>query len=186
MIATMVFSVILLLATSALLQVSRTYFKGVSSSQTQDVAQNIMTTITEAIQFSGGNIQDPIKNNGVVQGICVDKLRFSYVPNKSTLEGEPGLLVDHLGSSKVCDADLEAQDLSAPPPLLGREFLRPRMRITKLTVKKVPSTNLYRVSLGLAVGEDDQFDGDGNCKSTAGSQFCATTSLSTLVEKRVE
>ena len=44
--------------------------------------------------------------------------------------------------------------------------------------------NSYTISINILYGDTDQLD-NGNCKSGAGSQFCATASLNTIVHRRI-
>ena len=50
MIATTIFSVILLLCTVGLIQIGKTYYKGSAIVRTQNVARDITDNITQAIQ----------------------------------------------------------------------------------------------------------------------------------------
>ena len=59
MVATSVFSAILLISLAGLIQIGRMYQKGVTSSQTQETARGVMDEITQAIQFNGGNVKEP-------------------------------------------------------------------------------------------------------------------------------
>lgn len=81
LIATMVFSVVLLLVTFGILQVSRVYYKGVTEANTQNVARGIMDSVSQAIQFSGGAVSttpgSPVA--GTSYGFCVNNQLYSYM-----------------------------------------------------------------------------------------------------------
>lgn len=199
LIATSVFSVVLLLIMSALLQISRTYYKGIITTRTQEVARGVMTDISERIQFSGGEVTPEIGPTGNSTGFCVGNFRYSTLPLVQYRAGRHGLMVDNNGNSPC--ADVDAQNLETLDPTTldpsSREFLQPGMRVLDLTVVDALN-NLYRISFTIAYGDDDLFvDRDNNgvfnnldapyaCASAQGSQFCAITSLTTTVQKRVQ
>lgn len=188
MIATMVFSVVLLLCMAALVQISKHFYKGVSSTRTQETARSIMTTIAEAVQFGGGTIRDDLNDNGLAKGVCVDHFRFSYVPGYifqgSGAPSDHGLVMEDVSSLGGCSSVSDAQDLTVAND--DKELLQPRMQVQSITVVPLNYGNLYKVTVNLATAPDSTFLTGGRCKSEAGTQFCATTSLSTVVQKRVQ
>src|SRR3990172_9120101 len=60
MIATTIFSVILLIVTFGMLQIGRTYYKGITLTKTQNAARSIIDTISQDIQFSGEGVTDSV------------------------------------------------------------------------------------------------------------------------------
>lgn len=56
MIATVVFSLVMLICLTGMVQVSRAYYKGITHSRTQEAARNLMHEITEIIKLSGSTI----------------------------------------------------------------------------------------------------------------------------------
>ena len=56
MIATLVFSVILTIATVGILNIGRLYRKSLTQSQTQQVARTILDTVSQNIKFNGGSV----------------------------------------------------------------------------------------------------------------------------------
>ncbi|MEI7632499.1 MAG: prepilin-type N-terminal cleavage/methylation domain-containing protein [bacterium] len=71
MVATSVFSAILLISLAGLIQIGRMYQKGVTSSQTQETSRGVMDEITQAIQFNGGNVKSPYVINPVADTLPV-------------------------------------------------------------------------------------------------------------------
>ncbi|MBI1856818.1 type II secretion system protein [Candidatus Saccharibacteria bacterium] len=196
LIATLVFSVILLLATSGLLQIGRLYNKGVINSRTQEVARTIMEDISQSIQFNGGNVTPAIMSSGVAPntstGFCIGQRRYSMILGKEMADTSTshGLVADTITSS--CTTSVAALDLSqtSPPGANNpREFLAPFMRIAYLDVTSY-GNNLYRISLRLAYGDDDLLTSltgyTAQCKDEDGTQFCSTAELSTIIQKRVK
>lgn len=95
MIASMVFSVILLLVTTGVVQIGRTYYRGVLQSQTQETARNIIDEISRGIQFSGEDVIGttlyraaepyPSVGNGTVggrYGMCIGGVVYSFILDK--------------------------------------------------------------------------------------------------------
>lgn len=200
LIATLVFSTILLIATAGLLQIGRLYNKGVINSRTYEVASAIMEDISQSIQFNGGNITSSITSTGVTPdtstGFCIGQRRYSMIMGKMMADdpASHGLVTDTINGS--CNASVPALDLSQPgprPPGANnpKEFLAPYMRITALEV--IPSPNsgsLYKVSLRVAYGEDDllttTIGNTAQCKGGSGTEFCSTAELSVIVQKRIK
>lgn len=105
MIATVVFSVILLGAVTALIQVGRMYYKGIIASRTQQTARDLLDTISRPIQFNGQGLamspSDPAAALPEVSGIrtkviCIGTQRFTFglnaqVTDKAGLDGQYNL-----------------------------------------------------------------------------------------------
>ncbi|NBU34262.1 hypothetical protein EB118_16100 [bacterium] len=56
MFATTTFSVVLLLCLTGVIQIGRMYYKGLTTSQTQQTARSLLDELTQSIQLSGSNI----------------------------------------------------------------------------------------------------------------------------------
>jgi len=157
MIATMVFSVILLLITFGMLQIGRTYYKGVTMARTQNTARSVLDQITQAIQFSGGDITPTPETlpPGVHSAFCIGDKRYSYILDRELTDGTPDanqakhvLVVDtrsdcHPGTEYSSDNPNGPLPLSDPAfnlddPIHGLanpvELLGPNMRLAKLVI----------------------------------------------------
>jgi type II secretory pathway pseudopilin PulG len=113
-IASVVFSVILLLITSGIIELSRSYFKGVVSSRTQDTARNIVDAISQPLQFNGDNFQALMTQTyaGVkVNGFCIGTKRFSYILADATNPSTQSTINNNI---------LVEDDVSLPPTSLIR------------------------------------------------------------------
>ena len=192
MIATAVFSVILLVCTIALLQLGRTYYKGVTSARTQEVARVIIDDVSQAIQFQGGQIGAAGSANGS-NGYCVGSTLYSYILNYQLVDGAAGsnqsnhvLIASPSGGA--CNSSTAPYDLlNTTGSLTGgaRELMATNTRLTEFSITPEGS-NLYRVSVTVVAGSDDLLSGGSCANVRVGGQFCATSSLSTVVQKRVE
>ncbi len=93
MIATIVFAVIFMGATTAILQIAKLYYKGVVTTRTQETTRSVTDSIAQQLQFSASALgQSSSKTynvtNGPVSGTkmnfeayCIGDTRYSYVVN---------------------------------------------------------------------------------------------------------
>jgi len=201
LIATTVFSVILLIAATTLIQVSRLYYKGIISSRTQAAARTVTDEVTRALQFSGGEfVHNTADANKSV--ICFGNTRFTYVKNKQVTANDPpaGNQTRHaLWRDKIsdvasqCNAD-NAPNIAevSPGGSEGKSMLEERMRLSKFEINAdAANDRVINVLIEIAYGDDDLLNtaGDGSmtCKgAVTGSQWCAVSRLSTQVFRRVE
>lgn len=199
MIATVVFSVVLLIITVGILQISRVYIKGTTENATQNTARTIMDTISQSIQFGGGNVATTTggaATPGSPKAFCVGSQRYTYALGYQVVDGTPngGLSqTNHaLASDSIANCSQTTVQSLNGPTISGRELLAPNMRLSKFEVNQVSgSTNLYRVTIRIVYGDNDLLDdptsANARCKgAVAGTQFCAMSELSTVVVKRVQ
>ncbi|MBP7807566.1 prepilin-type N-terminal cleavage/methylation domain-containing protein [Candidatus Saccharibacteria bacterium] len=216
MIASSVFAVVLLGAAAALVQVSRLYYKGLISSQTQGVARTTIDEVSRAIQFSGEevvNVGPEVKgmspNTIEVRAVCVGTNRYTYAVNAqvndaaTTYTGSSAgrniphaLWKDTVTSPSECDPDPDSDSQDDLPDLTsnslsnGRELLEQNMRLKSFVVNSV-ANNLYGVSIGIIYGADELLLPDASnpascVGSVVGGQWCAVSELSTQVFKRIQ
>lgn len=195
LVATLVFAVVLLLVTAGILQIARVYYKGVTEANTQNTARSIMDTISQAIQFSGGDVTDTVDSPSPNTNLafCVGGQQFSYRPGWQVENGyDPAKnqawhgLVQYAVSG--CSGE-NPQDL-INKAVNGRDLLGQHMRLSNLVVDNV-GPNQYKVLVRVVYGDNDLLDNptatNASCKSIqAGTQFCSVSELSTIVVKRVE
>lgn len=213
MVATVVFSVILLVITSGVLHFSNAYYKGINSSTTQDKARSIVDTVSQAIQFSGTTIAGTDDTAGSY--FCAGNQVYVFKPGAQYLGGastatNPGLYVTSQSGGCGLPGAYDAPN--------SRQLLSPHLRIVSMSVTNVgwsSGSPRYKVSLLLAYssGGNPALDGndllcapigtpgscssstplpnaslntnDVTCKSQTGSQFCAVSALSTTVQQRL-
>jgi type II secretory pathway pseudopilin PulG len=197
MIATLVFSMVLLLITIGVLSFTRSYYKGINQSNTQNAARTIQEAIAQAIQFSGDTVTSPIGTAGSngSQGFCIGNQRFSYALgwqlwDEGTLDTalnqtRHALVVDKPGNC----GGLDAQDVRSNT-VDGTELLQPRMRLSKLSIERIGTTDMYRINIRVVYGDNDLLDDptgpNASCKTgQSGSQYCAQAELTTVVKKRI-
>jgi prepilin-type N-terminal cleavage/methylation domain-containing protein len=196
MIATLVFGTVLLLVTSAILQFTRVYYKGVTESNVQDTARTITDLISQSIQFNGGTVNTTTASPspGTYYAFCIGGQRYSYTTgwelagayNASKHQIPHVLVVDNYAG---CNGSTPtAQNLNGG--VLGRELLGSSMRLARLQVTNI-GTNLYTVSVRVVYGDDDLLNGPtsatAKCQTySSGTQFCAFSDITTTVVKRVQ
>jgi prepilin-type N-terminal cleavage/methylation domain-containing protein len=193
MVATMVFSIVLLIASNSVVQIGRMYYKGLISSQTQDAARSVLEDVSRTLQLSKGNS------------------RYTYIidhqlnPAGPSGPGDPVskhvLWLDTMPVGGCVPVDLSQDTPSAG----GKELLATNMRMLEFSVDK----NTFQISIRLAYGPSDllsSYDNDSHpvnltgpagtideadsaqalCKSgVAGSNFCAVSALDTMVQRRI-
>lgn len=198
MIATAVFSILIVVITAAILQFTKQYYRGVIANRTQTTARNIMDDLTRSIQFNGGQVYELSDNNGYCIG---DTKRYSVARNRQVRttgavaarhQAAHGLVSDKV---TVCNTSTSSLGVATLPPALptannARELLGENMRVTKFTITS--SGGFYVINLRVVYGDDDFLttvaDPNPNptCKSTSGSHFCAVAELTSTVKKRVK
>jgi prepilin-type N-terminal cleavage/methylation domain-containing protein len=211
LIATVVFSMVLVIITSGIIRFTHEYYRGVHQSSTQTASRNVMSTIAQNFQYGGGkNDYNPgqptdADNNDY---ICIGDVQIDYkLGAQLGTDSNYGVFVSTVNPANGC------KTYSGQP---GRELLSPKMRLTNLKI--VPSGNTYTITAGVAYGDLDLLcfrsispaSGTGGCDDTApsyisytnadwasngatvscrsgsASQFCAVAQLSTTVVARFE
>lgn len=202
MIATAVFTVVLLLASMVLLQIGKIYYKGTIEINTQDDARSIIDDISQSIQIGGGQITSPSAAaipGGNTYFFCTGDSRYIFTTNTQFLDSVPGshgFVRDNMGNG--------CPNPAAWPGGIT-DLLGQRMRVANFTLNKLGSTGLYSVKIRIVYGDDDlicdptvQANCNNNtatnfalpipnmqCKGNAGSQYCAVSELTTTVLKRI-
>lgn len=186
MVATVVFSTILVVITAGVMAFTRGYYAGLNRSKVQNTARNIVASVSQGIQFTGTVIattEDTGSEYFCTGGkLYTFKTGVMYGGGTATA-ANPGLYV--VPQPSGC-APLSSGDYNNPQ---GQQLLGPNMRIAGLAVQSVGS-QMYRISLTLAYGDDDLLSAttgsDIRCLSQAGSQYCAVSSLNTTVHRRLQ
>jgi len=189
MIATLVFATILLLCTYGLLQISRTYYKGVTGARTQEAARGIIDDLSQSIQFGPGAVFAPAEAAYGAQGIyCAGGKRYTYVRDRQLVGNQHALVKD---TPATCTSGTTAQNIGGPSPTLtadSRELLPRGMRLARFDIEPITGVaDLYKITVRVVNGDTEVLNAaHDNCGSgRAGTQFCAMSELTTVVQKRV-
>ncbi len=206
MIATLVFSTILLVVTVGVLKFTSAYYKGVNASTTQVTARTISDKVTQAVQFGSATITtSTVPSNNSLRVFCAGGYEFAYTP-----------AIKYGGTTTITDAGVYMMPMSGPscstPPSLsgGQQLLGKNMRVTDMELVS-QGNSIYTFSLTVAYGDGDLLctpDDSTNincntastesiakanlpgvqkvaCKLQAGNQFCAVSSVNVSVQKRI-
>jgi prepilin-type N-terminal cleavage/methylation domain-containing protein len=192
LIATLVFSVVLLIVTSGIMQVARVYIKGVTETSTQSTARAVMDTVSQAIQFGGGVVTQTATSPsaGTDYAFCIGSQQFSYRLGSQVENGTNATKHQAWhGLVQRSAADCTAQNLDNQA-VTGRDLVGPHMRLANLAVQSI-GNNQYKVQVRVVYGDDDLLNNptaaNANCKDIqVGTQFCSQAELSSIVVKRVQ
>ncbi len=179
MIATAVFSVILLLCATALITVGKMYRRGITSSAAQEVARQIMSQVQNDIQYSSGRFH-ALSNITDYEGFCVGNNR--YVMHKATPvnNGYDRLTVENITNC--------SNSILSAPSASAKDLLSTNMRLLEPIAKADPvDSSSVLLVVNVAFGDSDLFSSVGrNCNGGPGSQFCATSRLVSNASKRIQ
>lgn len=157
MIASLVFSTILVVITVGVMHFTSSYYRGVNASTTQTTAQNAIDTITQAIQFSSGGTS-PGGFSGNDGYFCAGSKVFTYSKGQqfggTPTPGDRGLYaMDMVGAT--CGDPSEADFTDAVNNNTGVELLGKDMRVIQATVTAPDDKLLSSVHLKIAYGDSD-------------------------------
>lgn len=191
MIATIVFSFILLLCATAVVQVGKQYYKGVTINRTQNTARLVAEDVSQAIQFGS-------KGYSAGSGVqCIGSIRYSYVTDKSlgpdTGQSRHVLWKDRIADGAPCTSVVLT---NAVPSTEGEELLGEDMRLSAFQITPPPAGSvIWNINITVAYGKDDgvfrlisapsTYDYTECAPINVGGQFCATSTISTNAVKRI-
>lgn len=185
--ATAVFSMVLLLGLTGFIQVGRMFYKGVTMAQTRDAARDTLDLVTNDIKLASS--VGTVQNAGGLTYLCIGNHRYSINQfNKVTTLNDGasstnfGLKRDTLPGGSCDNTSVPLASQSGSTELLGN-----RMRLLRFEVLPVTgSPNLYTVNVKIAYGEDGELNNPNTvgatCRSSSvGTQFCSVIELNTQV-----
>lgn len=195
MIATVVFGVVLLGVTLAIMQLSRVYYKGITETNVQETARSAVDRISQSIQFNAKQLTvTPARAPGVKDSFCVGDQQYTYIIGYQLTDGSVG--ANQSRHALVVQDVPGCQSTSPEPDMTNattkQELLAPGMRLAKMEVSLVPgTTNVFKVNVKVVYGDDtlltSPLAANVACKpQRAGTQFCAISEITTVVTKRVE
>lgn len=192
LLATVVFSAVVVVALSGFLTIGRLFYKGVNLSQTQATAQQVVDNVTSDIQ-AASTVWDVAAASGNRSYVCIGNSRYIFkLHNLVDISDHNntdkfGLLRDRLpGGSNACPNPYDGT--GAVPPNNPTEMLGNKMRLNSFSAARTcPTCKLIAITVNLAYGDDSSLSVDpttkvATCNSgLASSQYCAVTGLSTTV-----
>lgn len=190
LIATAVFSVVLLLCTTGLIKISRSYTKGVIATRTQEAARKAIDSISQTLQLTPGNFSGLKGPVGDTSAYCIGNQQFSFILNEKIVSSSPGAGETHhaLLAHPIISSGCTINSIDSPTAA-GQELLAPQMQLANLDIQSLPDGR-FRITVRVIYGDDDLFlnpnTPSASCKPSAGSEFCAVSELSTIVQRRVQ
>lgn len=213
MIATSVFSLLLLISMAALIFIGRIYYKGTTESRTTNTASSIIDEVSSSVKFSGQDVKVAAgPNTGWDGAYCIGSTKYSYKLNKileidrseNSLRAQRVLVKSQdplcLGNPTGIPLDPPATFTalgSQTPEGNLQELLAEYMRLTRFEVVGSPE-GLTTINISVVYGGDSDnaaVDTDiynyesgqiSSCKTgVASSQFCSVKNLSTTVLRKV-
>lgn len=178
LIATVIFAIILLVMTTAVVQFSRIFYKGTITSRTQEVARTAMSSIAQDIQFGSGSVPTISLTDTAFHAVNIGSKCYMYQGNKQVSSTQHALMV----TEGACDPTWTNF------PAGGTEFLGENMQLVDLNVGNTGS--LYTVRVHVVYGDNNDFEDAATKKAckiiVLGGQFCAVAELQTTVVKRLK
>lgn len=207
-IATVIFSVIMLLSSGAMIKLSQQFQKGFTQSQTQETARNMGEAIARNIQYSSMPPRQlwpkPANPDALEQVWCIADKRYIFIrgkqlgPDPKTQtpsvavrlnEGCGGIIGSPAGyKPKAGDEELAGQD----------------MRLADFRIEQGFNDRIWSVRLRLVKGDDDLVCSPGTpgdcgasastgapakpdllCDAVKGSPYCGTSDYSMIVVRRL-
>lgn len=175
MISMTILAVILLLIATTSISIGRIYYKGVTSSRTQETARSLSAQLSRTIQTT----QPTNDAFGNIGAFCVGSTRYTY----ATVDSGVG---SHLytDTSNAC---------TVPSSFTGgKELLPTGVKLTRFSLThSVNNPKLWTINIGVAIGDDDLFQRNppggpivGCIAASQGGQFCDVAQLTTSVYGR--
>lgn len=182
LISTVVFSVILLVITSAIIQIGRIYYKGVIQGKTQESSRAIIDDVSQSIQFSRST---PTGSQNASGGyICIGNRRYTFVYNTQQIGSQHVLVADTAAGCGGGYAPMGNGNLTTG----AKELIGENMQLVNLSVTEV-SPGLFSISVHVAYGEDSnlQLPDKHGCQPVfLGGQYCGVSELTTTVTTRLK
>src|SRR3546814_319417 len=103
MIATMVFSVLLLVAATTVDRFTKNFQKGLTETNTQNVARSVIDNISQTVQFEGtpNPLASPPDNLSFT-GYCIGSTKYSYVLGDQLEDQIPHALIEEQNTGSSC------------------------------------------------------------------------------------
>ncbi len=208
LIATMVFTVVLLLCMVGVTRMGRLYYKGISQAQTQEVARRLSDEIVSQLQFGKGSVTpNPIPatatNGGVPFIFCIGDFRYRLVLNRQLAGADNASLRQ---ATRVFEREKLTgsgcpDETTTPFTSAKVELLSKGMRISKFTISE-GANKLWDFSIQVTYGDEDlllyptpattttrdtpaEYQGVLCDGSLVGAELCATSVLTTNVYRRL-
>lgn len=182
MLAMALLSFVLAIVSVGFLQIGKIYQSGVASRNTQQVSRRIMEDIAREVR-SATAIIVPV-NTSTDNELCLEA-NSSFVRYQRTTDGTFKKAIYSGGDCTSAIPGGATVTLLIDPSLNNNHGLKARKFTTKPIKDASNASGSVEVNLVVTTGADDLVNSDNTCKpGDAGSQFCATTSLTNTISIR--
>lgn len=192
LISTVVFGVILLIITGAIIQFSKLYYKGVIVSRTNEVSRTVAEDMAKSVQYAGKRFLYQAPNGSDPGVMCLGTKKYTFLLNTVLSDANPHILLTQtIGESDPCTPSNLTVNTQLPVGV--QEMAAPNMRLAILDATAKPD-GLMEIHVRFAYGDngDIVFGADANgdpvaesCISVSiGGQFCAVADLTTYATRR--
>jgi len=189
MISTGVFSVVLLICTTAVLVIGQDFHKASIASLTQNTSRNIIDNITRELQYNTGSVT--IDTSATVHVVCIGTVRYSFLLGYELVDGtfdsikqqSPHVLWRDEYTGNCTPADVTGV-LTGGKELMS---LHTRLRAgTGLNITTdISSKGLYNIDVSVIYGDKDVITTVDKCVSSrSGGAFCGLSELHTAVFRK--
>jgi prepilin-type N-terminal cleavage/methylation domain-containing protein len=199
LVATAVFSIVMVIILAAFLRVGQLYYKGIYLSKTQESTRNISDDIVNQLRLNGNPAA--LRAGGTINShpvffMCVGNKRYSFMSNNVVNTANES----NTNFGLVRDTFLPAIGCVSPtasPLVSPTEMLSDKMRLVATgtgagqsdllnTCTSISSHTTCVVHVHIEFGDDDLLTAVNTPGTTctgplSGSQFCATTDLDTTI-----
>lgn len=215
MIATSILSVILVLVTAMMISIGNLYYKGTTQTNLQDNIRNVVDELSQDLQLNGSALITSINTHTALpRSYCIGTSRYTYILGRQ-LSSSPGsgqsyhvLWRDTVPAGTCPDITgvlFDSTALSSADP--GTELVSPNSMLTSfsITTGSSPFTIVINeayassdllcdtgtagdcssISTSTTVWDPNPPLGQIICKGLAGTQFCATATLTATVSERL-
>jgi prepilin-type N-terminal cleavage/methylation domain-containing protein len=200
LVATAVFSTILLISLTGFLQIGQLFYKGVTVTRTQESARQAMDSLAADIRFASSISQSTAQPAGgsggaaSAQYFCTGSNRYTFIPGRQVntsdynMSDKFGLIKDELPLNSACASPFGSAAVAFNNPV---ELLGNKMRVGNLAISQLtdPGLNkLYTINVKIAYGDDNILENPStvnvSCNSTLKtSQYCYVADLKTTVRR---
>lgn len=198
LLATAIFSTVLMVVIAGFLQIGRLFYKGVALTNTQQVARQIVNNVSNDVRYNNAvtlHKSDIVPDNDVFY-LCIGNVRYTYhlyhlVAATDSFSGannkDYGILRDTLSGSTGCDDPYKSGDVAFNDP---KELLSANMRLNDFSVSSLSGGQVYDIIVDVVSGDDNSVDpvdkdfpnGPQKCDANLkNSQYCAQSKLTTSI-----
>ncbi len=197
MISTGVFSVVLLICTTAVLVIGQDFHKAAIASLTQNTSRNIIDNITRELQYNTGTVSTDSNtfNSVTVNAACIGTVRYSYLLGYELVDGDGSFSITNQQSPHVLWRDSTPSTGCTPANVTGalsggKELisLHTRLRVgngLNITTAISNTGTLYNIDVAVIYGDKDVITAADKCvASRSGGAFCGLSELHTAVFRK--